>query len=115
MLRSHALIPLANMSDFPALAGAVPLPEPEYELQLFISGVTPRAQAALLNLQAICAEHLGGRHSLTVVDIQQHPERAFADNILGVPCLLKKRPGLVRRLVGDLSQPDRVLKALGLA
>ena len=84
-------------------------------MYLFIAGATPRAQAALLNLQAICAEHLGGRHSLTVIDIQQHPERAFADNILAVPCLVKKRPGLIRRLVGDLSQPERVLKALGLA
>ena len=88
--------------------------EVEYELHLFIAGASPRAEAALRNLRAICEKHLFGRHSLTVVDIQDNPALAFEENILGVPCLVKKRPGLIRRLVGDLADSDRVLKVLGL-
>lgn len=104
------------MSILPVLAGFVPSEhEFEYELQLFVAGASPRAEAALRNIQGICERHLLGRHTLTVVDIQQNPARAFEENILGVPCLVKKRPGLIRRLVGDLTDADRVLKVLGLA
>lgn len=67
------------------------------------------------NLEAICQQHLLGRYTLTVVDLHQHPERAEENGILGLPCLVKLRPGLVRRLVGDLTDRDRVLKALGLS
>ncbi|MBC6988732.1 MULTISPECIES: circadian clock KaiB family protein [Hymenobacter] len=98
---------------------ATPLEEdlsfvPEYDLQLYIAGSSPTSMRALDNLRAICAQYLSGRHQLAVVDLHQHPERASEDEVLGVPMLLKKRPGLVRRLVGDLSNRDRVLKALGL-
>ena len=105
------------MPILPLLAGFDPSPEHEfeYELQLFVAGASPRAEAALRNIQGICERHLLGRHTLTVVDIQQNPARAYEENILGVPCLVKKRPGLIRRLVGDLTDADRVLKVLGLA
>ncbi|MCI1189823.1 circadian clock KaiB family protein [Hymenobacter sp. DH14] len=105
----------ADISDSRAPASQAPVAESEYELQLFIAGPSLRAEAALRNLEAICARYLVGRHSLTVVDLLEHPERAQQDGILGVPCLVKLRPGLIRRLVGDLSQTDRVLKVLGLA
>ncbi|MFD1873773.1 circadian clock KaiB family protein [Hymenobacter bucti] len=92
-----------------------PLPsEPEYDLYLFVAGSSATSLAAQRNIQAICSEHLSGRYSLQVVDAQQHPARAVAEELLGLPCLIKKRPGLVRRLVGDLSDRPRVLKALGL-
>lgn len=102
------------MSALHVFAGLGQPPEYEFELQLFIAGASPRAEAALRNIQEICTRHLFGRHTLTVVDVQQHPELAIEENILGVPCLVKKRPGLIRRLVGDLSEPERVLKILGL-
>lgn len=102
------------MSALFALAGPGQLAEDEYELHLFIAGPSPRAEAALRNLQAICAQYLAGRHTLAVVDVAQHPERAIGENILGLPRLVKKRPGLIRRLVGDFSEPSRVLKLLGL-
>ena len=102
------------MSVLLALAGLDHLPDYEYELHLFIAGSSARSEAALRNLQKICTHHLPGRHSLTVVDLQQYPARASEENILGVPCLVKKRPGLVRRLVGDFSDSERVLKLLGL-
>lgn len=87
---------------------------PEYDLHLFVVGTTPRSTAALRNIQAICERYLIGRYSLVVVDVQQHPARAVEEGLLGLPCLIKKRPGLVRRLVGDLSDHERVLKALNL-
>ncbi len=102
------------MSVLLALAGPGQLTGDEYELHLFIAGPSPRAEAALRNLQAICAQYLTGHHTLAVVDVAQHPERAIGENILGLPCLIKKRPGLIRRLVGDFSEPGRVLKFLGL-
>lgn len=102
------------MSVFPQVAGYGHVPVLEYELYLFIAGDSPRANVALGNLRAICEAHLLGRHSLTVVDIQNNPARAIEENILGVPCLIKKRPGLIRRLVGDLADTGRVLKILGL-
>jgi circadian clock protein KaiB len=96
------------------------LPEPDaagqpvYDLYLYVAGAAPRSQTARRNLEAICQQHLAGRHTLTVVDLHHQPEKASEDEILGVPCLVKKYPGLVRRLVGDLSDRDRVLKVLGL-
>jgi circadian clock protein KaiB len=90
-------------------------PTPEYDLHLFVVGNTPKSAAALRNIQAICEHYLSGRYSLTVVDVQQHPAQAVEEGLLGLPCLVKKRPGLVRRLVGDLSDRERVLKALSIA
>jgi circadian clock protein KaiB len=89
-------------------------PAPEYDLHLFVVGNTPKSAAALRNIQAICERYLHGRYSLAVVDVQQQPERAVEEGLLGLPCLVKKRPGLVRRLVGDLSDHERVLKALSI-
>jgi circadian clock protein KaiB len=90
------------------------LSEPEYDLCLFVAGTTAKSLAAQRNIQAICNQYLSGRYSLQVIDAQQHPELAMQEELLGLPCLIKKRPGLVRRLVGDLSDRPRVLKALGL-
>jgi len=92
------------------------LPEsaPEYDLYLFVAGTNAKSLAAQRNIQEICNQYLSGRYSLQVIDAQQHPERAVQEELLGLPCLIKKRPGLVRRLVGDLSDRPRVLKALGL-
>lgn len=103
------------MPDSFALADAPYLPEAEYELPLFIVGASLRSAVALRNVQAPCAEYPTGRHARVGIALQLHPGRAQAHNIPGVPCLVKKRAGLVRRLVGDFPQPDRVLKALGLA
>jgi circadian clock protein KaiB len=103
------------MDAFPAPADLLPLTGPEFELVLFITGSNARAVQALRNVEQLCAQHLAGRYSLTVVDVSQHPERAVEEQLVGLPCLLKKRPGLVRRLVGDFADEARVLKALGLS
>ncbi|UOG77666.1 circadian clock protein KaiB (plasmid) [Hymenobacter tibetensis] len=87
---------------------------PEYELQLYVAGTAGRSATARRHLEAICHQYLRGRYTLTIVDLHHHPERAEEDAILGLPCLVKKRPGLVRRLVGDFSDVERVLKVLGV-
>jgi circadian clock protein KaiB len=74
----------------------------------------PRSRNARRNLEALCEHYLPGQHTITVVELQRHPENAAADGILGIPCLVKNRLSLIRRLVGDLSDTDMVRKALGL-
>lgn len=90
------------------------LSEPEYELCIFIAGNSPKSANAQRNIEAICQHYLAGRYSLQVIDARQQPEKVFEEQLLGLPCLIKKRPGLVRRMVGDLSDTPRVLKLLGI-
>ena len=87
----------------------------EYLLHLYITGATPNSTRAVRNIKEICEEHLKGRYELLIIDIYQQPERAAAEQLIAAPTLAKKRPGLVRRLVGDLSDKRRVLVALGIA
>ncbi len=87
---------------------------PEYVLHLFITGATPNSTRAVHNIKSVCEEYLKGRYELLIVDIYQQPELAQQEDLIGVPTLIKRSPGLVRRLVGDLSNRERVLKALGI-
>ena len=84
-------------------------------LHLYITGATPNSTRAVRNIKDICEEFLKGRYELLIVDIYQEPELAQREDLIGVPTLIKRSPGLVRRLVGDLSDRERVLKALGIA
>ncbi len=86
----------------------------EYVLHLYVTGVTPNSTRAIRNIKEICELYLKGRYELLIVDVYQQPELAQDNQLIGVPTLIKKRPGLVRRLVGDLSDRSRVLTALGL-
>ena len=86
----------------------------EYLLHLYITGATPNSTRAVRNIKDICEQYLKGRYELLIIDIYQQPERAHEDQLIAAPTLIKKRPGLVRRLVGDLSDRRRVLVALGL-
>ena len=86
----------------------------EYVLHLYITGATPNSTRAVRNIKEICELYLQGRYELIIVDIYQQPELAQQEQIIGVPTLVKKRPGLIRRLVGDLSNRERVLAALWL-
>jgi circadian clock protein KaiB len=88
--------------------------EPKYLLQLFVAGATPQSSRALANLKEICEQHLRGRYELEVVDVYQWPALAKADRVIAVPTLLKKLPTPLRRLVGDLSDRERVLVGLNL-
>jgi circadian clock protein KaiB len=87
----------------------------KYVLRLYVAGSTPQSSRAITNLKTICESHLKGRYTLTVVDLYEHRERAREDQIMVAPTLVRQAPLPVRRLIGDLSQTDRVLAALDLA
>jgi circadian clock protein KaiB len=85
-----------------------------YTLRLYIAGKTPKSVAALENLQKICAEHLAGQYKLQVVDLLENPQLARGDQILAIPTLVRKLPLPVRKIIGDLSNTERVLVGLDL-
>lgn len=85
-----------------------------YELRLYVTGATPRSGNAVAHVKAICEEHLHGQYVLEVVDLYQQPDLAEADHIVATPTLIKKQPLPLRRLVGDLSDEQRVLSGLDL-
>lgn len=87
---------------------------PDYDLVLFISGASERSRVALANIKAIANEHLKGRYRLAVVDLYQQPERAREHEIIAVPTLVKRLPTPLRRLIGDLSDEDRVMVGLDI-
>ncbi len=86
-----------------------------YVLRLYITGMTPRAGRAIENVRAICEEHLEGRYELEVIDIYQQPALAKRDQIIAAPTLIKKLPLPLRRIIGDMSNRDRLLVGLDLS
>ncbi len=87
---------------------------PAYRLRLFVAGNTVMSRRAIENLRLFCAAYLAGRFDLEVVDIYQQPELAARDQVVAAPTLLRIEPLPQRRIVGDLSQADRVRSGLGL-
>ena len=85
-----------------------------YILCLYIAGQTPKSMMAFANLKKICAEHLAGRYQLQVVDLLENPQLARGDQILAIPTLVRKLPLPVRKIIGDLSNTERVLVGLDL-
>jgi circadian clock protein KaiB len=88
--------------------------QPHYALRLYVTGMTPRSTEAIARIKAICQEHLAGRYELEVIDIYQQPMLAQGEQIIATPTLIKKLPLPLRRLVGDLSNKQRVLLGLDL-
>lgn len=86
----------------------------EYVLQLFVTGATPNSTRAITNIKQICEEHLKGRYSLEIIDVYQQQELAEREQLIALPLLIRKRPLPERKLIGDLSDVDKVLKGLGL-
>lgn len=86
----------------------------EWLLRLYIAGKTARAEAALNNLQRVCEEHLAGCYSIEVIDLLKTPALAAGDQILAVPTVVRKVPEPMRRIIGDLSDHDRVLVGLDI-
>ena len=85
-----------------------------YVLRLYVAGMSPRSRAAIDNLRAICEQNLPGRYALDVVDVYQQPEKAREAQLVVAPTLVKELPLPVRRLLGDLSNTDKVLVGLDL-
>ena len=85
-----------------------------YVLRLYVTGMTPRAARAIRSVREICDEHLEGRYDLKVIDVCQQPVLARDEQIIAAPTLIKKLPLPLRRIIGDMSQRDRVLLGLDL-
>jgi circadian clock protein KaiB len=89
------------------------MPE-KYELRLYVAGQTPKAIRAFDNLRKICEEHLAGRYSIDIVDLVENPALGRGDQILAVPTLVRKLPTPIKKIIGDLSNTERVLVGLDL-
>ena len=83
-------------------------------LRLYVAGQTPKSVTAFANLKNICEEHLAGRYEIEVVDLLKNPKLASGDQILAIPTLVRKLPEPVRKIIGDLSNTERVLVGLNL-
>jgi circadian clock protein KaiB len=91
-----------------------PHPLKAYLLRLYIAGATPKSVLALKNLRVICEEHLEGRYEIEVIDLLEMPQRAYGDQILALPTLVRRLPEPIKRIIGDLSNTERVLVGLDL-
>ena len=85
-----------------------------YLLRLFVTGTSARAQIALSNLQRICDEELDGRYEIEVIDVLERPDLAETEKVLATPTLIKRLPPPLRRVIGDLSDKDKVIFGLEL-
>jgi circadian clock protein KaiB len=94
---------------------APPEARPEYwDLRLYVAGQTPRSLTAFANLKRLCEERLQGRYHIEVIDLVKNPQLARGDQILAIPTLVRKLPEPIRKIIGDLSDSDRVLVGLDL-
>jgi circadian clock protein KaiB len=89
-------------------------PSDFWELRLYVAGQTPKSVKAFANLKRICEEHLEGRYTIEVIDLLKNPKLAQGDQILAIPTLVRKLPEPMRKIIGDLSDTDRVLVGLDL-
>jgi circadian clock protein KaiB len=86
----------------------------QWDLRLYVAGQTPKSLQAFANLKRICEEHLAGAYRIEVIDLRKSPQLAKGDQILALPTLVRKLPEPVRKIVGDLSNTERVLVGLDL-
>jgi circadian clock protein KaiB len=86
----------------------------KWYLRLYVAGRTPRSITALRNLEELCEEHLTGRYRIEIIDLMKNPQLAAADQILAVPTLVRKLPSPIRKMIGTLSDTERVLVGFDL-
>ncbi|MCX5660756.1 MAG: circadian clock KaiB family protein [Planctomycetota bacterium] len=85
-----------------------------YKLRLYVAGQTPKSVTAVANLKRLCEEHLAGRYTIELVDLLQKPQLAAGDQILAIPTLVRRLPEPIKKIIGDLSNTERVLVGLDL-
>jgi circadian clock protein KaiB len=83
-----------------------------WRLRLYVAGQTPKSIAALANLKRLCEDHLAGRYRIEIVDLLKQPQRARRDEIVVIPTLVRQLPAPIRKIIGDLSNQQKVLVAL---
>ena len=89
-------------------------PDETWQLRLYVAGASPRCMTAYANLKRICEERLAGRYDIELVDLLENPQRAVGDQILAIPTLVRKLPEPIKKIIGDLSNTERVLVGLDL-
>ncbi len=85
-----------------------------FDLRLYVAGQTPNSIRAFANLRRICDEHLAGRYNIEVIDLVENPQLGRGDQILALPTLVRKLPTPIKKIIGDLSNTERVLVGLDL-
>jgi len=85
-----------------------------YKLFLYVAGTTPKSLEAFSNLKKICEEHLKGQYSITIVDLLKNPKLAKGDQIIAIPTLIRKLPEPIKKIIGDLSNKEKVLVGLNI-
>jgi circadian clock protein KaiB len=96
---------------------AIPAPREAagvYELRLYVAGQTPKSLNAFANLKRICEEHLAGRYRIEVIDLLKNPQLAQGDQIFAIPTLVRKLPEPIKKIIGDLSNTERVIVGLDI-
>jgi circadian clock protein KaiB len=86
----------------------------KYLLRLYVTGLTPRSTRAIKSVREVCERHLRGQYDLEIIDVYQSPGRTLRDQVVAIPTLVKCAPVPVRLMVGDMSDPQRLLQGLGL-
>ena len=105
----------ANAMPSSEHAPATPSPDAKaYLLRLYVAGQTPKSVLAFTNLKQICEDHLQGRYEIEIVDLLENPQLARGDQILAVPTLVRRLPEPIKKIIGDLSNTERVLVGLDL-
>jgi circadian clock protein KaiB len=105
---------IESVEEFESELAAAARRQGQYQLRLYVSGSTPRSSRAVQNIKRICQQFLEGRYELEVVDVYQQPELAREQHLIAAPTLVKERPSPMRRIVGDMSDQDKVLIGLDL-
>lgn len=100
-------------------AGAISLlaearENPQWELRLYVAGQTPKSLTAFANLKKLCEEHLAGHYRIEIIDLLEHPQLAAGDQIVAIPTLVRQLPQPLKKIIGDLSNTERVLVGLDL-
>src|SRR5512135_1104954 len=85
-----------------------------WELRLYVAGQTPKSLLAFANLKRICEEHLAGQYRIEVVDLLENPQLAKGDQIFAIPTLVRKLPQPIKKIIGDLSNTERVIVGLDI-
>ncbi|MDI1246854.1 MAG: circadian clock KaiB family protein [Rhodoferax sp.] len=104
----------AKKQAAPSVASSTEPTEVIWDLRLYVAGQTPKSLTAFANLKRICSEHLQGKYRIEVIDLMLQPQLAAGDQILALPTLVRKLPEPVRKIIGDLSNTERVLIGLDL-
>ena len=95
-------------------SAVLPAGDKSYRLRLYVAGQTPKSVLAFRNLRQICEEHLQGRYEIEIIDLLENPQLAAGDQILAVPTLVRRLPEPIKKIIGDLSNKERVLVGLDL-